>query len=659
MVRNYIPTKSEPNEEAIKQGLKAIQDGDSVRKAAKTHGIAASTLFDRLKKSKSANETSVDEGIARSANLKRGKYSTRQVFTDDQEEKLKTYLLRSCELHYGLTLAQTQKLAYQYAVKLRVSYPKNWDEKCAATYDWSYGFMKRHPELSLRKPENTSLARASGFNPFNVNSFMNNLEALYNRHRFTPERVYNLDETGVTTVMDSPKVIAKSGIKQVGKAVAAERGELVTVCCIVNAIGNTVPPAFVFPRVHFREHMLHGAPPGSLGLAFQSGWMTGPNFLEVMKHFVKHTRCDKENPVLLILDNHESHIYLEAVLYAKENGVVLLTFPPHCSHKMQPLDISVYGPFKAYLRAKFGEWQTNHPHERFQITHTANLVGQAYPLAFTPNNITSGFSKPGIWPFSRSAFTDADFIAAKVSDRPNTAGEVTDRVESRNTLEAVADPVLNSSALEQPPGPKHDVNPEDIFPFPKAKPRKLTVNRARVGKTRILTDTPEKEDLEKRAQAKSAKKTGRKRVKLAKSKEQELSTIREPSSPSEISFHDSSDESLHAGSDCEIPETESEVSFIPEEIKVDEFVLVRFQLKKDFVLYAAKILETDIMNREFQVSFLRRKKDSDRFHFPDIEDKASVSFEDVVKKLEVTRHGGTARVQATYVFAGLWLDHIR
>ena len=41
-----------------------------------------------------------------------------------------------------------------------------------AGYDWVAGFRKRNPNLSLRKPESTSLARAQGFNKPNVDKFL-------------------------------------------------------------------------------------------------------------------------------------------------------------------------------------------------------------------------------------------------------------------------------------------------------------------------------------------------------------------------------------------------------------------------------------------------------------------------------------------------------
>ncbi|KAK4887849.1 hypothetical protein RN001_004120 [Aquatica leii] len=78
------------------------------------------------------------------------------------------------------------------------------------------------------------------------------------KYSFTPD----LDKTGITTVMTTPKILAEKTQKQVGQIVSAERGEMVTFCSIVSAIGNTIPPIFIFPRVHYKPHFIHGAPEG-------------------------------------------------------------------------------------------------------------------------------------------------------------------------------------------------------------------------------------------------------------------------------------------------------------------------------------------------------------------------------------------------------------
>ena len=37
-------------------------------------------------------------------------------------------------------------------------------------------------------------------------------------------------------------------------------------------------------------------------------------------------------------------------------GIELLTFPTHTTHRLQPLDVSVFGPFKNYFRSKRVAW---------------------------------------------------------------------------------------------------------------------------------------------------------------------------------------------------------------------------------------------------------------------------------------------------------------
>ena len=79
--------------------------------------------------------------------------------------------------------------------------------------------------------------------------------------------------------------------------------------------------------------------------------MTEEMFVLYLKHFVKFARCTKERSCLLILDNHVSHLSIDGLTYAKENGIIMLSLPPHCSPRLQPLDRSVYGPLKKHVNS--------------------------------------------------------------------------------------------------------------------------------------------------------------------------------------------------------------------------------------------------------------------------------------------------------------------
>jgi len=96
-------------------------------------------------------------------------------------------------------------------------------------------------------------------------------------------------------------------------------------------------------RLFLQQHWRLPAPlgSGSSGHSNASGW-TCENFPQFLQRYVTHVR-------LLLFDNHHSHVNLDVFNYAKDNYITLVSFAPHCSHELQPLDKSVYGLFKTFV----------------------------------------------------------------------------------------------------------------------------------------------------------------------------------------------------------------------------------------------------------------------------------------------------------------------
>lgn len=498
---------------AMLSAVEMVDNGCSIRKSAKENGVNYKTLsrYVKIKSSTGSLDTATF-----------GYVKSRQIFNSEFETLLVNYLVQAARIFHGVTIAELRNLAYELAVANEFdNIPNKWSENKTAGIDWAHSFMDRHKhEISIRTPEATSIQRMTNFNQYNVDSFFVNLENALARG-FGPESIWNVDETGVTTVQRPTKVLAEKGAKQVGSVVSQERGILVTVCCGINAIGNHIPPFFVFPRVKVQQHWRLTAPAGSamVGHPKASGWMTNENFSEFMVHFIKHAKPSSEHPALLILDNHQSHINLNVINYTKENHVTLLSFPPHCSHKLQPLDVSVYGPFKTYINQASDSWMRDPTNagKSMTIHEIPSLVSYAFPKAFSTINITSGFRATGIYPFDKSIFPPEAFLSATTTDRPlpdDQAADVSaiDLCRPTSVLPLSPDVDISMQSANRPntggPSKKNSrpvsCTPEMVRPFGRRSARKNTgdESKRKKGKSEILTDTP----VKKRIEAESNKK---------------------------------------------------------------------------------------------------------------------------------------------------------
>ncbi|XP_039968089.1 uncharacterized protein LOC120779778 [Bactrocera tryoni] len=370
------------------------------------------------------------------------------ILNIEQKKALISYILQANDINYGISLMELRKLAYEFARKVGASYPDPWNDNQQASKDWQLAFMKRPKNLSLRTPEQVSQSRAKRFNKENVDAFFANLSSVLGKTPFEPHRIWNMDETGCPTVPTRPvKTIARKGQKQVGSSTSAEKGTNVSLALAVSASGQSIPPFFLFPRVNMKKIFMTHASHGAVGVANGSGYMNSDVFSQFMRHFIKHTGANADSPTMLLLDNDGSHLSIEAIDLALGHGITLLSFPPKCTHKTQPLDVVVFAPFKGMMTVKHDAWKKSNTGVTFDLHHVPLLVDQCLDVMLTPKTIKSGFRTTGIYLFNPQIFTEVDFVASELSGENLFGDEEKDADNQRRVL-ASGDAIVTAANEE-------------------------------------------------------------------------------------------------------------------------------------------------------------------------------------------------------------------
>ncbi|KAJ8947302.1 hypothetical protein NQ318_004552 [Aromia moschata] len=402
MPRLYVRKtgRSSWTEDSMKRAIKAVEERTlSIRRAAQMFDVPYGTLQDRLKCRFQPKKLTLGR---------------KPVFSESQEKEIVETILKLSKLFYGLTAQSIRTLVFKYAETNKITHPFN-KEKGMCGKDWIYSFMRRYPQLSFRKPEATSLSRVTAFNRGEVDVFFNNLELLFEKYHFEVHRIYNVDETGISTVHNPGRILARKGEKQ----------------CI-----RAIYPA------HARYTNV-------------SGWITEELFTEWLQHFAKYANATPEQPILLILDNHSTHSSLASYTFCRNSGIHLLSLPPHTSHRTQPLDVTFFKSLKTAYHQECDKYMKSRNYEKIKDTDIAELFGNAYNRVTTIEKALNGFKTTGIFPINRDAFCEEDFVPLHEdnNDAQNTTAPG-DLPLQENTSQNILEPVEPTQKTPSPePGP--------------------------------------------------------------------------------------------------------------------------------------------------------------------------------------------------------------
>lgn len=473
--------------DALRNAIECVQNGTmGVNEAARNFGIPKSTLKDRIRKS---DTTKIRCGPS-------------SCLGDDAELKLVRHIKKLQQFGFAPDRESVRIWAFKLAEQMQVRHRFN-KEIGKAGYDWLHSFLRRHPDISVRKAEGISINRATGMNRETVKHYFELLEKVLTDNKLydKPSNVFNMDETGLQLNNKPTQVLAAKGSKNVSSLTSGEKGETISVIACCNAEGMFLPPYSIFKGKNRKEEFLDGMPPGSqISIAEKSAYVNASIFKDwLQSHFLPRKPA---GTVLLIVDGHTSHTNSVEVLEFCEENIVLLCLPSHTTHYLQPLDRSFFKSLKNHYYAACNNFLKTNPTRKLGRLQFGTLLGSAWGKSATVENGMSGFRATGIAPFNPVAIPEYAYVTIRMElDSAATPSP------NLNTTPLRTNPANTTTRSPSPqPGCSHhadvlidDITPgkllDDISPVPKTSAAVTVKKRGRQLAT--ILNTSEKIHLQK------------------------------------------------------------------------------------------------------------------------------------------------------------------
>lgn len=240
--RNY---SKGPNHDKLKLAVDLYAIGTySIRKAAAAANVSYAVLQARLARPKMKQQCGRQPALCEEVTAKFAKMCKQLA-----------------EMGYPLSRQELRRSITEYAARhcptaFKAKGPCG--EFKGPSREWMEKFFRDHYELSLRTPEQTSLARMIAFNEASVDSFYSALEKIFEMHpelRNNAGATWNADESSFPTDPNGScdKVITVRGMRTVMSNIEGSGRSNYTVLACGSAAGARMPPLILYRGIKFQQ----------------------------------------------------------------------------------------------------------------------------------------------------------------------------------------------------------------------------------------------------------------------------------------------------------------------------------------------------------------------------------------------------------------------
>jgi hypothetical protein len=184
------------------------------------------------------------------------------------------------------------------------------------------------------------------------------LRTKLSQYGIEPRYIYNMDEKGfLLGVLTRSKRIFSRRLYEEGKIKAHIQDgnrEWITLLACICADGSALDPAIIYQSASgsIQDSWLQAFDPNDHRAHFASspsGWTNNDIGLAWFKQvFNPSTKAKARSSYrLLIFDGHGSHLTIYFIEYCDQNRIILMVYPPHSIHTLQPLDVVMFKPLSS------------------------------------------------------------------------------------------------------------------------------------------------------------------------------------------------------------------------------------------------------------------------------------------------------------------------
>lgn len=386
--------KSQKLEEAIYACF--MHPTSSIRSLARDFGISYSTLQYHLQHGDMIGAV----------------HKEQMRLSEDQEKWLCNWIIEEDRQGYAPSIARVRQMV---EVLLRVQ----GDERPLGK-NWITGFKKRNPSIKTMIGRRIEDARFDAATPEVLNRFYSTLERVISEYHVSTSNIWNMDECGTALGASTNGRVMASSKKKRTRCKASGNREWVTIIECISADGKKIMPLVIFKGSSVQAQWFPASNiPGWHYTHSENGWTSNQHGIDWLKRiFIPQTMPDNpDDHRILICDEHGSHVSVDFMYEAYMNKVQLVFLPPHTSHILQPLDLTVFGFIKKRYRAEIATLSTIDDNLQVKKHHFIECYQKARD-SLTSACILNGFKCTGIAPLNpRKTLESSQVQQPPISDR--------------------------------------------------------------------------------------------------------------------------------------------------------------------------------------------------------------------------------------------------